>query len=145
LSEHYTLRPKTSVEEQRGTDGTVKLALKFADGARIEAVLLADSSARRTACLSTQAGCPAGCVFCKTGTSFSRNLDSAEIVEQFLVLQALAAKALVSEEPHTKAQRHKEMRNEQLEMRNERQSLSPIPHSSFFLRAFVPPCLCVRK
>jgi 23S rRNA (adenine2503-C2)-methyltransferase len=133
LAERYTLRPKASVEEQCGADGTVKLALKFADGARIEAVLLADSSARRTACLSTQAGCPAGCVFCKTGTGFIRNLDSSEIVEQFLVLQALATKALVSEEPHTKAQRHKEMRNE-------RQSLSPIPHSSFFLGASVPSC-----
>jgi 23S rRNA (adenine2503-C2)-methyltransferase len=91
LAERYTLRPKAVVEEQRGADGTVKLALRFADKARIEAVLLADGSARRTACLSTQAGCPAGCVFCKTGTGFTRNLESSEIVEQFLQLRALAA------------------------------------------------------
>jgi 23S rRNA (adenine2503-C2)-methyltransferase len=93
LAERYTLRPQVAVEDKRGADGTVKLALRFADKARIEAVLLADGSARRTACLSTQAGCPAGCVFCKTGTNFTRNLDSAEIVEQFLLLQALAATA----------------------------------------------------
>jgi 23S rRNA (adenine2503-C2)-methyltransferase len=105
LSERYTLRPKASVEEQRGADGTIKLALEFADGARIEAVLLADSSARRTACLSTQAGCPAGCVFCKTGTSFTRNLDSAEIVEQFLQLRTLATETIILKEPHAETQR----------------------------------------
>jgi 23S rRNA (adenine2503-C2)-methyltransferase len=91
LAERYTLRPKASVEDRRGADGTVKLALRFADGARIEAVLLADSSERRTACLSTQVGCPAGCVFCKTGAGFTRNLNSAEIVEQFFLLKSIAA------------------------------------------------------
>jgi 23S rRNA (adenine2503-C2)-methyltransferase len=89
LAERYVLRPQTVVEEHRGGDGTVKLALRFADGARIEAVLLCDKAQRYTACLSTQAGCPAGCVFCKTGTNFTRNLDSAEMVEQFLLLRAI--------------------------------------------------------
>jgi 23S rRNA (adenine2503-C2)-methyltransferase len=78
-------------------DGTVKLQIRLGDGARIEAVLLSDgggkegpAAARKTACLSTQAGCPAGCVFCKTGTlGFLRNLDSAEITEQFLFLRGL--------------------------------------------------------
>jgi 23S rRNA (adenine2503-C2)-methyltransferase len=93
LAQRYVLRPKAVVEDKRGADGTVKLALRFADKTRIEAVLLADGSARRTACLSTQAGCPAGCVFCKTGTNFTRNLDSSEIVEQFLLLRALAGTA----------------------------------------------------
>jgi 23S rRNA (adenine2503-C2)-methyltransferase len=69
--------------------GAVKLGIRLADGAQIEAVLLTDGQGRRTACLSTQAGCPAGCVFCKTGSlGFSRNLSSAEIVEQFLFLRA---------------------------------------------------------
>jgi 23S rRNA (adenine2503-C2)-methyltransferase len=94
LAERYALRPKASAEEQRGSDGTVKLAVQFADKARIEAVMLADSSARRTACLSTQAGCPAGCVFCKTGANFTRDLDSSEIVEQFLLLRALSTTAI---------------------------------------------------
>jgi 23S rRNA (adenine2503-C2)-methyltransferase len=104
LAERYMLRPKVAVEDTRGADGTVKLALRWADKARIEAVLLADGSARRTACLSTQAGCPAGCVFCKTGTGFTRNLDSAEIVEQFLLLRDLATTVL--KDTHTKTQRH---------------------------------------
>jgi 23S rRNA (adenine2503-C2)-methyltransferase len=98
LAERYTLRPHTAVQQQRGADGAIKLTLQFADGARIESVLLADNSPlytdRYTACLSTQAGCPAGCVFCKTGAGFVRNLDSAEIVEQFLLLKAIAEQAL---------------------------------------------------
>ncbi|MCL2599832.1 MAG: 23S rRNA (adenine(2503)-C(2))-methyltransferase RlmN [Treponema sp.] len=100
------LRPRTTVTRHRGSDGTVKLAVELADGTCIEAVLLADTSApnskapdsgasasgtRYTACLSTQVGCPAGCVFCKTGSmGFVRNLDSAEIIEQFLLLRAEA-------------------------------------------------------
>jgi 23S rRNA (adenine2503-C2)-methyltransferase len=95
LAERYTLRSHTAVQQQRGSDGTVKLTIQLADGAWIEAVLLADNTkphhaARYTACLSTQAGCPAGCVFCKTGAQFLRNLDSDEIVEQFLLLRAIA-------------------------------------------------------
>lgn len=44
---------------------------------------------RRTACLSTQAGCPVGCVFCASGLhGLQRNLTSGEIVEQLLRLQA---------------------------------------------------------
>jgi len=33
-------------------------------------------------CCSTQSGCPVGCVFCGTGKFFTRNLTSAEIVQQ---------------------------------------------------------------
>jgi 23S rRNA (adenine2503-C2)-methyltransferase len=94
LAERYALRTHTAVETHRGSDGTVKLTIQLADGARIESVLLADGkphhAARYTACLSTQAGCPAGCVFCKTGAAFLRNLDSGEIVEQFLLLRGMA-------------------------------------------------------
>jgi 23S rRNA (adenine2503-C2)-methyltransferase len=89
LGERFTLRPGTVVKEYRDDDNTVKLTIQFSDGAVIEAVLLGDNSGRHTACLSTQAGCPAGCVFCRTGTRFVRNLNSAEIVEQFLQLAAV--------------------------------------------------------
>ncbi len=40
---------------------------------------------RQTLCISSQAGCAMGCVFCATGQmGFSRNLSSGEIVEQVL-------------------------------------------------------------
>jgi 23S rRNA (adenine2503-C2)-methyltransferase len=93
LAEKFILRPSAVVEKHCGEDGSVKLALQFSDGPWVEAVLLQDGSGRRrlqgrrTVCLSTQAGCPVGCVFCKTGTGFSRNLSSAEIVEQFFLLE----------------------------------------------------------
>jgi 23S rRNA (adenine2503-C2)-methyltransferase len=90
-AEKFILRPAVTTEKHCGDDGSIKLALRFSDGVWAEAVLLSDNSGRRTCCLSTQAGCPAGCVFCKTGTGFSRNLNSAEIVEQFLLLVKEAA------------------------------------------------------
>ncbi|MCL2043520.1 MAG: 23S rRNA (adenine(2503)-C(2))-methyltransferase RlmN [Treponema sp.] len=93
LSNRFSLRPDIVETIHPGADGTVKLALRFSDGAVIEAVLLSDSKQRTryTACLSTQAGCPSGCVFCKTGSlGFLRNLTSAEIVEQLLRLGTIA-------------------------------------------------------
>ena len=106
LPSRFILRPDAADAIFYGTDGTVKLVLKFANtggiskdagnilsDAEIEAVLLTDNSGRKTACLSTQAGCPSGCVFCKTGSmGFLRNLDSGEIVEQFLRLKDIAEK-----------------------------------------------------
>lgn len=54
----------------------------------IETVLLHDLEERKTACLSSQAGCPMGCKFCMTGQlGFSRNLDTGEILEQFYTLE----------------------------------------------------------
>jgi len=106
LAGPYALRPHTVVQQQHSNDGTLKLTIQFADGARIESVLLADDSKqptarytgryRYTACLSTQAGCPAGCVFCKTGAAFLRNLSSAEMVEQFLLLRDAAQDAIAN-------------------------------------------------
>jgi len=70
---------------------TKKFVFSLKDGAKIESVLLNDGKNRLTACLSTQVGCPAGCVFCKTGSlGFKRNLDCAEIIEQFLRLHCIA-------------------------------------------------------
>jgi 23S rRNA (adenine2503-C2)-methyltransferase len=67
---------------------TKKFVIALEDGAKIESVLLNDGKKRLTACLSTQVGCPAGCVFCKTGSlGFKRNLSCAEIIEQFLHLR----------------------------------------------------------
>jgi len=87
LAEKFTLYPGKVTSTQRDTDGTVKLGIDMNDGVVIEAVLLRDGKDRKTACLSTQAGCPAGCVFCKTGMiGYKRNLTAAEIAGQFLHL-----------------------------------------------------------
>jgi 23S rRNA (adenine2503-C2)-methyltransferase len=50
----------------------------------VEAVLMRYEQ-RKTLCISTQAGCAMGCVFCATGQmGFQRNLTGGEIVEQVI-------------------------------------------------------------
>lgn len=72
------------VTEQFSSDGqTVKKLFRLPDNQLIEAVLMEYDDGRRTACISTQAGCAMGCVFCATGQmGFARHLTSGEIVEQ---------------------------------------------------------------
>lgn len=77
---------------------TRKVLLRLDDGETIETVLMlyhprANSRRRATVCLSTQAGCAMGCVFCATGQSgFRRNLTAGEIVAQAVhFARALAA------------------------------------------------------
>jgi len=76
------------VETLQSTDGeTKKFALRLPDGQIVEAVLMRYEGVRRTACISTQAGCAIGCVFCATGQmGFARNLTPGEIVEQALII-----------------------------------------------------------
>ena len=67
------------------TDGETQKALfTLPDGNAIETVQMRYAT-RRTVCISTQAGCAMGCVFCATGQmGFRRNLSSGEIAEQVL-------------------------------------------------------------
>jgi 23S rRNA (adenine2503-C2)-methyltransferase len=102
------VRERLAAETTRGSlpvrhrvdsaDGhTRKLLLGLADGAQIETVLMRFKS-RATACVSSQAGCAMGCVFCATGQmGYRRHLATAEIVAQV----AQAARALATPpEPH---------------------------------------------
>jgi 23S rRNA (adenine2503-C2)-methyltransferase len=66
-------------------DGTVRFALTLADGNIVEAVSIPQAG-RDTVCVSSQAGCARGCVFCETGRlGLLRNLTAAEIVAQYAV------------------------------------------------------------
>lgn len=61
---------------------THKLLFRLRDGRLIETVLMRYAE-RRTVCISTQAGCAMGCVFCATGQmGFLRHLTVGEIVAQ---------------------------------------------------------------
>lgn len=77
--------PFTPITEQRASDGqTKKVLFQLPDGNYIETVLMKYEK-RRTLCISTQAGCAMGCVFCATGQmGFFRNLTAGEIVAQVL-------------------------------------------------------------
>ncbi len=83
LKVETTLGALKMVTEQRSSDGTIKRLYQLDDGQLIESVLMPYDDDRRTACISTQAGCAMGCVFCATGQmGFARHLTAAEIFEQ---------------------------------------------------------------
>ena len=63
---------------------TQKVLFQLHDGHTIEAVLMLYDK-RRTLCISSQAGCAMGCVFCATAQGgLARNLTAGEIVAQVL-------------------------------------------------------------
>jgi 23S rRNA (adenine2503-C2)-methyltransferase len=67
---------------QQSADGTRKYLWRLADGEAIESVLI-PSGARRTLCISSQAGCALKCAFCATGRmGYRRNLTPFEIAGQ---------------------------------------------------------------
>jgi 23S rRNA (adenine2503-C2)-methyltransferase len=83
LAAETTLGELEIAAEQRSNDGTMKRLYRLDDKQLIEAVLMPYDDDRRTACISTQAGCAMGCVFCATGQmGFARQLSAAEIFEQ---------------------------------------------------------------
>ena len=107
LSENVTFSPFKVKVYQDSSDGfTRKTLFELPDKNLIEAVLmrygdpadnpqitpsapnsenLRGAKNRRTLCISTQAGCAMGCVFCATGQmGFKRHLSSGEIVAQVM-------------------------------------------------------------
>lgn len=110
LNEACPLGIETEITKGKASS---KALITLADGAQVEAVLmqhkktLAVSSSfamdlqetgamtgrRNTVCVSTQVGCPMGCLFCATGKlGFKRNLTAEEIVEQVLLFARLLKK-----------------------------------------------------
>jgi 23S rRNA (adenine2503-C2)-methyltransferase len=85
LAETVSLDTWKVAARQGSSDGmTTKLLFQLSDGYFIETVLMRYDK-RRTICISTQAGCAMGCVFCATGQmGFGRNLSVGEIVAQVL-------------------------------------------------------------
>jgi 23S rRNA (adenine2503-C2)-methyltransferase len=70
---------------QSANSGSVKALIKLEDNILVETVLMQHKDKRNTVCVSSQAGCAAGCKFCKTGDlGFKRNLKAEEIIAQVL-------------------------------------------------------------
>jgi 23S rRNA (adenine2503-C2)-methyltransferase len=91
LAEELPFPKLTVVTELASDDGlTHKRLIRLDDGNMIEAVLMlydprSDSRGRATVCVSSQAGCAMGCVFCATGQAgFERNLSTGEILAQII-------------------------------------------------------------
>lgn len=82
-------RHATAAETHSADGFTRKYLLALGDGRRIETVLMRYTG-RVTACISSQAGCAMGCVFCATGQmGFVRHLTAGEIVAQAMHVDAV--------------------------------------------------------
>lgn len=76
--------PRLSERLEDAAETTTKFCFELDDLSRIETVRIdRPDLGTRTLCLSSQAGCPAKCGFCRTGDGgFTRNLTAGEIVSQ---------------------------------------------------------------
>jgi 23S rRNA (adenine2503-C2)-methyltransferase len=84
LAAHCSVGRGEETARHVAADGTTKLLLALADGARVETVAL-PSPARLSVCVSSQTGCAIGCTFCATGyLGAGRNLSAGEITDQLL-------------------------------------------------------------
>lgn len=94
LNAAYSLTRLCVVADQQSSDGwTRKWLFKFPDGSEIETVLMEYDGLRRTACISSQAGCAMDCSFCATGQmGFLRNLRAGEIIEQVVWVARVLAR-----------------------------------------------------
>ena len=89
LGEFYRFGGGDIVDRRESRDGSVKFVLGLWDGQRIESVLMREED-RRTLCVSSEVGCPLGCLFCMTGVGgFVRNLTNDEILGQYLAARRL--------------------------------------------------------
>ncbi|MDM4723051.1 23S rRNA (adenine(2503)-C(2))-methyltransferase RlmN [Micromonospora sp. WMMA1363] len=90
----------TPVRELACDDGATRKALwRLHDGSLVESVLMGYPD-RVTVCISSQAGCGMACPFCATGQAgLTRNLSTAEIVDQAVYLAGVAASGAVAGSP----------------------------------------------
>jgi 23S rRNA (adenine2503-C2)-methyltransferase len=78
---------------------THKTVWRLFDGALVESVLMRYPD-RTTVCISSQAGCGMACPFCATGQAgLTRNLSTAEIVEQVVAAARSAARGDLGDGP----------------------------------------------
>lgn len=66
LHNKYTVGQLKIESDSESKDGTIKRAYQLNGGQLIESVLMVYKDGRRTACISSQAGCAMGCTFCAT-------------------------------------------------------------------------------
>ncbi len=88
LEERFTLTvPQILRKQVSAKDGTIKYLFGLQDGNSIESVLMKYEHGY-SICISTQAGCKMGCVFCASfDPAKSRNLTAAEILDEIIFAQ----------------------------------------------------------
>ena len=84
LSTQYRVSEFAHTQAFESQDGSIKYLFALQDGKKTEAVYMPYVN-RKTICISSMVGCPAGCTFCATGKmGFGRNLTAGEILDQIL-------------------------------------------------------------
>ena len=106
VGKKYEIGCSQALAVQHSQDGTIKFLLAIGNGAKVETIGL-PYAGRFSCCLSTQVGCPVGCVFCATGQSgYTRNLTAGEIVEQMLAMEEVARNQQLQIDGHTRCIDH---------------------------------------
>jgi len=83
LSAGYCIGLSAPSGVAESSDGTKKYLFGVSQGKYVESAFIPDRE-RATLCVSTQAGCRMGCLFCMTGKQgFQGNLSANEILNQF--------------------------------------------------------------
>ncbi|TAL66514.1 MAG: radical SAM protein, partial [Bacteroidetes bacterium] len=90
LSVDYEIGLSAPIRASESADGTKKYLYKVLNDKYIETAYIPDNE-RAAICVSSQAGCKMGCIFCMTGKQgFQGNLSSNEILNQFRSLPEFA-------------------------------------------------------
>lgn len=98
LKENYCIVLPTVEYKKISVDNTVKALVKFSDGQLVESVLMRYNYGD-SVCVSSQVGCLMGCKFCASGLLKKvRNLQSGEMVGQFLVIDEILKKEVEKKE-----------------------------------------------
>ncbi len=96
LSERLFFRRGNVIAEQVASDKTRKKLLSWDDGSKTSETVMIPTNKRNTACVSSQVGCPVGCVFCASGLNgLEGNLEVGQIVEQVITRGADAITNIV--------------------------------------------------
>jgi 23S rRNA (adenine2503-C2)-methyltransferase len=94
IAQAIDFEPGKMARQQISEDGTFKILLQWprdswAEPALTETVMIPDAD-RRTACVSSQVGCPVGCKFCASGLQgLKGNLEPGEIIYQLYSLNKM--------------------------------------------------------
>lgn len=93
LEERFVISSVAVLRQLNSADGkTTKFLLGFSDGVAIETVLMRQHYGN-SVCVSTQAGCNIGCIFCASALNgMVRNLTAGEILAQVLLIDQLLKK-----------------------------------------------------
>lgn len=85
LGERLFFRRSKCLKTQKASDGTIKKLLAWDDGSKQTETVMIPAKGRKTACVSSQIGCPVKCTFCASGIGgLEGSLDVGQIVEQVI-------------------------------------------------------------